>query len=127
MDAESVNFASTSQLAGLIAANHASETKIKVAALSEMPPVGECKEFRLGNKTLCVANVGGEICATNNTCPHLGARLSRGRIRDGKIVCPSHGWPFDPKTGETPVRPTTRAQIYQVSVEGENVFVCPAR
>lgn len=125
MDTESVKFTTGNELAGLVPASCPTEAKIKVAALSEMPSVGESKEFRVGNKTLCLANVAGEICAINNVCPHLGARLSRGRIREGKIVCPLHGWPFDPKTGETHVRPTTRAHTYKVCIDGEDVFVSP--
>ena len=101
------------------------EEQIRVAALSEMPQVGEALEFRLVNKRICIANVGGELCAINNSCPHLGASLSRGRIRDGKIVCPLHGWPFDLKTGETPVRPTTRACIYKITIEDGDVLVNP--
>lgn len=28
-------------------------------------------------------------------CPHRGMPLSRGRVDDGRIVCPYHGWAFD--------------------------------
>lgn len=29
-------------------------------------------------------------------CPHRGARLSQGWVEDGCLVCPYHGWRFDP-------------------------------
>ena len=96
---------------------------IKIGALSEMPPAGRAREFCVKGKALCIANVHGEICVTDNRCPHLGASLAKGTVRDGKIVCPRHGWPFDPKTGETHVRPSARVSTYTVSIEGEDVFV----
>ncbi len=33
----------------------------------------------------------GGIRVAPNTCPHMGAPLSSGRTRDGRIVCPWHG------------------------------------
>lgn len=28
-------------------------------------------------------------------CPHMGADLSRAQVKDGKVICPKHGWEFD--------------------------------
>jgi phenylpropionate dioxygenase-like ring-hydroxylating dioxygenase large terminal subunit len=33
--------------------------------------------------------------AVRDQCPHRGARLSLGQLRDGSIECPYHGWRFD--------------------------------
>ena len=127
MDAQNVQLTTHSDLtrADLQSSPSQTEPPIKVGVLSQMPPLDTALEFCVEGKTLCIANVSGEICVTDNLCPHVGAPLGKGRIRDGKIVCPRHGWAFDPKTGETPIRPTTRAIIYTVSIEGEDVFVTP--
>ncbi len=37
---------------------------------------------------------GGEVRALGAVCPHRGADLSKGRVRDGAIECPFHGWRF---------------------------------
>jgi phenylpropionate dioxygenase-like ring-hydroxylating dioxygenase large terminal subunit len=38
----------------------------------------------------------GQLLAADVACPHKGARLSAGCIRDGALMCPYHGWRFDP-------------------------------
>jgi vanillate O-demethylase monooxygenase subunit len=37
----------------------------------------------------------GHLLAADVACPHKGARLSKGCIREGQLVCPYHGWRFD--------------------------------
>jgi phenylpropionate dioxygenase-like ring-hydroxylating dioxygenase large terminal subunit len=34
------------------------------------------------------------LYAVDNTCPHRGASLANGTVRDNCIVCPYHGWHF---------------------------------
>jgi nitrite reductase/ring-hydroxylating ferredoxin subunit len=96
---------------------------IKIAAKSELPTLGKVKEIFAAGKMLCVSNVDGEIWIMENTCPHWGGPLGQGTIENGKIVCPWHGWQFDPRTGETPRNPNVRLSTKQASIEGEDVFV----
>ncbi len=37
----------------------------------------------------------GRLAAAHDRCPHRGARLSLGQVRDGHLECPYHGWRFD--------------------------------
>jgi len=53
-----------------------------------------------GGKSVLVAKVDGEYCATGSVCPHLGAPLGRGVFRLGRIRCPWHGACFDLSTGK---------------------------
>ncbi len=39
---------------------------------------------------------GGEVVAMRDVCIHRGARLSLGFVADDCIVCPYHGWKYDP-------------------------------
>lgn len=65
-------------------------------------PVLESREVR--RKPLGVERFGQQLVfwrtpdesvhAHADRCPHLGAALSRGRISDGKLVCPFHGFEF---------------------------------
>ena len=41
-----------------------------------------------------VASVDGVVRATTDVCPHAGASLSGGVIRNGCITCPAHLWRF---------------------------------
>ncbi|MCJ0762200.1 aromatic ring-hydroxylating oxygenase subunit alpha [Variovorax terrae] len=37
----------------------------------------------------------GALQAWADQCPHRGARLSLGRVQDGRLECPYHGWQFE--------------------------------
>jgi nitrite reductase/ring-hydroxylating ferredoxin subunit len=39
------------------------------------------------------------VYALADRCPHAGAPLSAGALRDGVIVCTWHGWRFEPGSG----------------------------
>jgi nitrite reductase (NADH) small subunit len=94
----------------------------KLTSQSELPATNEVKEFPCGDQTICVANVNGEISAMDNTCLHMGGPLGEGVIEGGKVICPWHGWAYDPKTGEAG-RSGTKVAVYPVKVEGGDVLV----
>jgi renierapurpurin 18,18'-hydroxylase len=37
----------------------------------------------------------GCLTALHNVCPHKGVALHRGKVIDGHLACPYHGWEFD--------------------------------
>jgi phenylpropionate dioxygenase-like ring-hydroxylating dioxygenase large terminal subunit len=39
-------------------------------------------------------DAGGRVQAWADRCPHRGAQLSLGCVRDGQLECPYHGWRF---------------------------------
>jgi hypothetical protein len=43
---------------------------------------------------------GGKVRALSGKCPHYGAPLAKGDLRDGRIVCPWHGSCFNAETGD---------------------------
>jgi nitrite reductase (NADH) small subunit len=96
---------------------------IRIGCLSDLPPEGAAKEFTIGDRVVCVANVNGTISAVDNVCLHRGGPLGQGVIMDSKIVCPWHGWMWDPKTGEATHDPTTRLAVYPIKVDGDDVLV----
>lgn len=95
---------------------------VRICAKSELPPSGEAREITLGGKMLCVANDGGVISAMDNVCPHRGGPLGQGMIENGKVICPLHAWAFDLKTGAAQHFPHTKVAVYEIKVEGEDVF-----
>ncbi len=53
-------------------------------------------ERRVNGRTLVLFRDGaGGAAALDARCPHRGANLAQGTIRDGCVVCPYHGWRFD--------------------------------
>jgi nitrite reductase/ring-hydroxylating ferredoxin subunit len=95
----------------------------KIASKSDLPGNDEAKEFTLGEKTVCVAKIDGVYSAMDNVCVHRGGPLGQGVILDGKIVCPWHGWMYDPKTGAADVNPSARVSVYPIKVDGEDVLI----
>jgi len=96
---------------------------IKICPRSALPAVGEVKEVFASGRFFCVANVDGEICVMDNVCPHWGGPLGRGKIVQGRLVCPWHGWTFNPMTGETPNKAQLTVAVHKTIVEGEDLFV----
>ena len=67
----------------------------------------------MGENIVAYCDESGNICVAEAYCPHLGSNLSPtagGRVREGRLVCPFHGYEFD-ATGTcvaTPYAPAPR-------------------
>lgn len=86
----------------------------------------EGKPVRLekNGRSICVARIGDEVFALDDTCTHSDASLSEGEIIDGAIECWLHGAHFDLRTGEALTPPAvTPLQRYEVKVDGDAVTV----
>ncbi len=78
----------------------------------------------------------GAVVAATDRCPHREAPLSEGRVEDGRLVCPYHGWTFAPSgecvripsSGpEAPVPPAARLSAVPVRQRYGLVWICPGR
>jgi nitrite reductase (NADH) small subunit len=96
---------------------------ISIGVAADLPGRGQIKEVAIGGRLVCIANIDGIIYATDNTCPHWGGPLGQGIIRDGKLVCPWHGWTFDLKTGETCKSARVKLARHRVVIHGDEVFL----
>lgn len=86
-----------------------------------------------------VFNVGGQLVAFRNECPHAGAPVCTGTLgsaiisdglyerhlaHEGCILrCPWHAWEFKLPEGITLTQPTYRLKTYPVTVEEGQVVV----
>ncbi len=50
---------------------------------------------RLGEKLVFWRNQSGTVVCMRDLCPHIGARLSMGKVRQDAIACPFHGFEYD--------------------------------
>ena len=96
---------------------------VRLCSKADLPDDGETKEITVGDKVICVANVNGTISAMDNVCLHRGGPLGQGVIADNKVVCPWHGWMWDPKTGAADQNPAARIAVYPIKLEGDDVYV----
>ena len=96
-------------------------TFVKLAAQADLPQANEAKEFRCGEKEICVANVNGSFSAMDNICLHRGGPLGDGVILNGKVICPWHGWEWDPQTGVHDA--SNRVAVYPLKIENGDVLI----
>jgi len=74
--------------------------------------------------TVCVARIGDEVYAVEDTCTHSEASLSEGEISGTKIECWLHGAEFDLRTGEALTPPAiTPLKTFSVKRNGNQVVI----
>ncbi|CAB4885379.1 unannotated protein [freshwater metagenome] len=75
-------------------------------------------------EAICVARIGDEVFAIDDTCSHSDASLAEGDITDFKIECWLHGAEFDLRTGEALTPPAVMpVKKYSVRVDGDSVTI----
>jgi nitrite reductase/ring-hydroxylating ferredoxin subunit len=69
------------------------------ARLDEIPEPGDFTTYDIGDQSVIVVRVDADtVKAYHNVCPHRGTALSAGgcgHFKDGRIICPFHGWRWD--------------------------------
>jgi 3-phenylpropionate/trans-cinnamate dioxygenase ferredoxin subunit len=98
---------------------------VKIASVGDLAP-GKMKRFDLNGERILLANVGGRICATADTCTHEDASLSAGSLRGELVRCPLHGSRFNVCTGKVMEEPAFEdLKTYPVRVEGDSILIGP--
>jgi sulfoxide reductase heme-binding subunit YedZ len=93
--------------------------------------VGEIPEKRarvvtLSGERVAIFRYDGKISAVSNVCRHQHGPLGEGRIVDGCITCPWHGYQYLPDSGSSPPPFTEKVPTFAVRVRGGRVWVHPA-
>ena len=65
----------------------------------------------------------GKISAISNACQHQNGPLGEGRVIDGFITCPWHGYQYCPHNGQSPPPFTEKVPTFNVKVENGRVWV----
>ena len=68
---------------------------------------------------------GERIAAVSNVCQHQNGPLGEGRVIDGCITCPWHGYQYRPEDGCSPPPFTETIPTFNVRVENGRVLVDP--
>jgi nitrite reductase (NADH) small subunit len=98
-------------------------TTVRLGPASELPGPNEVKECSGEGRTFCLVNVNGQLSAMDNECLHRGGPLGQGVVEGGKVVCPWHGWRWDPKTGQAVQDPAKKIGVYELKIENDVVMV----
>jgi 3-phenylpropionate/trans-cinnamate dioxygenase ferredoxin subunit len=61
--------------------------------------LGSMRACTVGGRELVICHTREGVFALDNICTHAHARLSEGRLRATRLVCPLHGASFDIRDG----------------------------
>lgn len=101
-------------------------TFVQVARATDVPR-GGMLEISVGARSLVLCHTREGWFALDNVCTHAYAKLSEGRLRKNKLICPLHGGSFDCRTGAAIGSPAVAPlAIHAVRLVGENVEVALA-
>jgi len=96
----------------------------KVATLSEIED--QCaKTVFIDGQNIAIFKYDGKVSAVNNVCRHQMGPLGEGKIIDGCITCPWHGYQYRPENGQSPPPFKEKVETYQVKTVKEEVWVNP--
>lgn len=92
-----------------------------VEVARNLPEGGLLQKEWMGRQIVAWRDSSGEVCVSEAYCPHLGAHLgpkSGGRVRNGRLVCPFHGFEYDiggqcVATPNAPPPRTARLNVYE--------------
>lgn len=78
-----------------------------------------------GGESVAIFRSDGRLSAVSNVCAHQNGPLGEGRIVDGCITCPWHGYQYRPEDGCAPAPFTERLATYRLRVENGAVLLDP--
>ena len=101
------------------------EGRVEAAKVSELSE-GEMKAVEVGDRTVVVLTVDGDVYAIDDECTHQACPLSEGSLEGDVLECSCHGSMFNVRTGEVVEGPADEpVQTYNVEVEQDTVYINP--
>ena len=98
---------------------------IAVCTVEKIPEKRACVVSCAGER-VAVFKYDGKISAISNVCQHQNGPLGEGKIIDGCVTCPWHGYQYLPDSGASPPPFTEKVATYRTRVVGNQVFVHPS-
>lgn len=79
----------------------------------------------LGGERVAIFRYDGKISALSNVCRHQNGPLGEGKIIDGCVTCPWHGYQYVPATGASPPPFPEEVETYRTRVLDGRVWIHP--
>jgi nitrite reductase/ring-hydroxylating ferredoxin subunit/DMSO/TMAO reductase YedYZ heme-binding membrane subunit len=98
---------------------------IAVGPPRSIPDKGACIVAAAGAERIAVFRDGEQIGALTNLCAHQNGPLGEGRIIDGCVTCPWHGYQYRLEDGCAPAPFTEKLVTYRVRINRGIVEVDP--
>ena len=97
---------------------------LEVCNISEIEE-DRAKIFTVKKERVAIFKYDGKLSAIHNVCKHQGGPLGEGKIIDGCITCPWHGYQYLPGNGQSPPPFTEKVATYELKLDGETVYINP--
>ena len=88
-------------------------------------PENEAVTLVVNGEKVAIFKYDGKLSAISNVCKHQNGPLGEGKIIDGCVTCPWHGYQYYPHNGCSPPPFTEKVATYDVILEGEKVYLNP--
>jgi DMSO/TMAO reductase YedYZ heme-binding membrane subunit/nitrite reductase/ring-hydroxylating ferredoxin subunit len=98
---------------------------VDVGSVDEIPENRAKVVCLPGRERVAVFRYAGCVSAVTNVCAHQRGPLGEGKVVDGCITCPWHGWEYRPQDGCSPPPFQEKIATYRVKVVGRRVFIDP--
>lgn len=96
----------------------------KVCDISEIAD-DRAKIFTIKNERVAIFKYDGKLSAVHNVCKHQGGPLGEGKIVDGCITCPWHGYQYLPHNGQSPPPYTEKVATYELKLIDSTIYINP--
>jgi sulfoxide reductase heme-binding subunit YedZ len=97
---------------------------VDVCAVQDIPDTRAVTACLSGERVAVFRN-GDRLSAVSGVCQHQNGPLGEGKIVNGCIVCPWHGYEYVPETGASPAPFTEKIPTFRVRVDRGRVQVDP--
>jgi len=107
-----------------LAASPAADGFVDVCAVDDIPEK-RARSVHLSGERVAVYRYDGKVSAVSGVCRHQNGPLAEGRVIDGCITCPWHGYQYRPETGASPPPFTETVPTFRVRVSAGRVWLHP--
>lgn len=97
---------------------------VDACAVAEIPE-NRARIACIAGERVAIYKYDGKISAVSNVCQHQNGPLGEGRIVNGCITCPWHGYQYKPDTGASPPPFAEKVPTFKVRLVNGRVLVDP--
>lgn len=96
----------------------------EICSIDDIPE--DCaKTVFIDGQNIAIFKYGEKLSAVNNVCRHQMGPIGEGKIIDGCITCPWHGYQYLPENGQSPPPFTEKLETYELKVIKDKIWVNP--
>jgi len=101
------------------------DTNFVAACSVDAIPEKCAKVVSVRGERVAIFKYDGKISAISNLCRHQNGPLGEGRIIDGCVTCPWHGYQYAPESGAAPPPYTEKVSTFRTKLKNGLVWLDP--